>query len=98
MDREDLLSYAVPVKLSEQFFLRTVDVVQLDVKDWRVRLAAVVALGDLDARQFVEQIGALHQDPDHQVRRSAGIPRNCKGILKHLEIIIFIFGIIGIRK
>lgn len=40
-------------------------------EDWRVRLAAVVALGDLDARRFAEELGALHQDPDLQVRRSA---------------------------
>lgn len=41
-------------------------------QDWRVRLAAVVALGDLDARRFAEELGALHQDPDLQVRRSVG--------------------------
>eukprot|EP00434_Breviolum_minutum_P010410 symbB.v1.2.009180.t1/scaffold575.1/size184962/1 len=39
-------------------------------EDWRVRLAAVVALGDLNTREFVEQIGALHHDSDLQVRRS----------------------------
>eukprot|EP00438_Fugacium_kawagutii_P033787 Skav218501 [mRNA] locus=scaffold3758:99477:112922:+ [translate_table: standard] len=43
-------------------------------EDWRVRLAAVVALGDLDQRGYTEHIGALHQDPDQQdfeVRRRA---------------------------
>ncbi|CAJ1370975.1 unnamed protein product [Effrenium voratum] len=39
-------------------------------EDWRVRLAAVVALGDLKA-SFAEQVGALCRDPDNQVRRSA---------------------------
>eukprot|EP00913_Durusdinium_trenchii_P032312 g30253.t2 len=35
-------------------------------EDWRVRLAAVVALGDLDAQSYVEQLGALKGDPDNQ--------------------------------
>lgn len=40
-------------------------------EDWRVRLAAVVALGDLHAVEFVNQVGALCGDGDAQVRRSA---------------------------
>ncbi|CAK9030788.1 Hypothetical protein SCF082_LOCUS19352 [Durusdinium trenchii] len=44
-------------------------------EDWRVRLAAVVALGDLDAQSYVEQLGALKGDPDNQVRRSVRGPR-----------------------
>jgi len=39
--------------------------------DWRVRLAAVVALGDLHAAEYLEQIEALRTDDDNQVRRSA---------------------------
>ena len=39
-----------------------------------MRLAAVVALGDLGASSYVEPLGALSRDPDLQVRRSAGRP------------------------
>eukprot|EP00930_Biecheleria_cincta_P045271 TRINITY_DN31204_c0_g1_i1.p1 TRINITY_DN31204_c0_g1~~TRINITY_DN31204_c0_g1_i1.p1 ORF type:complete len:549 (-),score=126.10 TRINITY_DN31204_c0_g1_i1:66-1637(-) len=40
-------------------------------EDWRVRLAAAVALGDLHASELCEQVAALSGDPDTQVRRSA---------------------------
>jgi len=40
-------------------------------EDWRVRLAAVVALGDLGVAQYSPQVAALRGDADNQVRRSA---------------------------
>merc|ERR1712050_375646 len=40
-------------------------------EDWRVRLAAVVALGDLQAAEYLEHIEALRTDDNNQVRRSA---------------------------
>ncbi|CAE8620262.1 unnamed protein product [Polarella glacialis] len=40
-------------------------------EDWRVRLATVVALGDLHAAETAEQVAALCRDNDDQVRRSA---------------------------
>lgn len=42
----------------------------LQDEDWRVRLAAAVALGDLHASEMCEQVAALSGDPDKQVRRS----------------------------
>ncbi|CAE7253983.1 PPOX1 [Symbiodinium necroappetens] len=40
-------------------------------EDWHVRLAVVVALGDLHMDIFSEQVAALSQDENNQVRRSA---------------------------
>lgn len=40
-------------------------------EDWRVRLAVVVALGDLRASEYAEQVAALSGDDNNQVRRSA---------------------------
>jgi len=40
-------------------------------EDWRVRFAAVVALGDLRATDYAEQVAALAGDENDQVRRSA---------------------------
>lgn len=40
-------------------------------EDWRVRMAVVVALGDLQADEMAEQVAALRNDENDQVRRSA---------------------------
>jgi len=40
-------------------------------EDWRVRFAAVVALGDLLATDFSQQVAALCHDENNQVRRTA---------------------------
>ncbi|CAK9030496.1 Hypothetical protein SCF082_LOCUS19227 [Durusdinium trenchii] len=56
-------------------------------EDWRVRLAAVVALGDLDAQSYVEQLGALKGDPDNQdfeVRRRAAFGEWLEGFKARL--------------
>mmetsp|Transcript_69423 Transcript_69423/g.206832 ORF Transcript_69423/g.206832 Transcript_69423/m.206832 type:complete len:497 (+) Transcript_69423:111-1601(+) len=44
---------------------------KLTDEDWRVRFAAVVALGDLHTGQYVNQVAVLCNDDSNQVRRSA---------------------------
>ena len=49
------------------------------LEDCHVRLAAVVALGDLEASSYAEQLGALKSDPDQHVRRSVGRSQGVTG-------------------
>mmetsp|Transcript_113906 Transcript_113906/g.332844 ORF Transcript_113906/g.332844 Transcript_113906/m.332844 type:complete len:496 (+) Transcript_113906:95-1582(+) len=44
---------------------------KLKDEDWRVRFAAVVALGDLHTGQYANEVAVLCDDENHQVRRSA---------------------------
>mmetsp|Transcript_115097 Transcript_115097/g.358435 ORF Transcript_115097/g.358435 Transcript_115097/m.358435 type:complete len:498 (+) Transcript_115097:91-1584(+) len=44
---------------------------KLSDEDWRVRFAAVVALGDLHTAQYANQVAVMCNDDNNQVRRSA---------------------------
>lgn len=59
------LSKDIARKYSEAVACKLLD------EDWRVRFAAVVALGDLYATEFSQQVAALCHDDNGQVRRTA---------------------------